>query len=97
MQDFPHVTSLAELNKRHATKAAALGAPLSPPRDVQSVIAEFDKDHDRFGACQLQRGIYRLSADGDTYVITDKAFHRGIRNYFPLRNVSRLPPFCFRL
>jgi hypothetical protein len=82
MQDCPHVTSLAELKKRHEAKAASLGMPLSPPRDVQSVIAEFDKDHDRFGAYQLQRGVYRLSADGDTYMITDKALRRGIRNYF---------------
>jgi hypothetical protein len=82
MQDCPHVTSLAELKRRHEAKAATLGTPVSPPRDVHSVIADFDEDHDRFSAYQLQRGIYRLSADGQTYLVTNKAFDRGIRNHF---------------
>jgi hypothetical protein len=82
MQECPHVTNLAELKKKHDARLASLTVPVSPPRDVQAVIAEFEKDHDRFSAHQLQRGIYRISAAGDTYEMTDKAFHRGIRNFF---------------
>jgi len=82
IQECPHVTNLAELKKMHDAKAASFGTPISPPRDVQSVITEFDKDHERFSGFQVQRGVYRLSPLGDTYLLTDKAFNRGIRNYF---------------
>lgn len=82
MQDCPQVTNIAQLKKKHDLRAATLGTPLSPPRDIESVIAEFDKDHERFSSFQVQRGIYRLSPQGDTYLITDKAFNRGIRNHF---------------
>jgi hypothetical protein len=82
MQECPHVTNLVELKKAHDAKAVSLGTPLSPPRDAQSVIADFDKDHDRYSNYQAQRGIYRLSPQGDTYLLTDKAFNRGIRNFF---------------
>lgn len=82
MQECPHVTNLAELKKMHDAKATALGPPMSPPRDIQSVIADFDKDHERFSRFQTQRGVYRLSPQGDTYLLTDKAFNQGIRNFF---------------
>jgi hypothetical protein len=82
MQECPHVTNLAELKRIHDAKSTSLGAPLPPPRDVQSVIAEFDKDHQRFSNFQVQQGVYRLSPQGDTYLLTDKAFNRGIRNFF---------------
>lgn len=82
MQECPHVTNLAELKKVHDAKATALGPPMSPPRDIQSVIADFDKDHERFSRFQTQRGVYRLSPQGDTYLLTDKAFNRGIRSFF---------------
>jgi hypothetical protein len=82
MQECPHVTNLATLKRMHDTKAASLGAPLPPPRDVQSVIGEFDKDHERFINFQIQRGIYQMSPQGDTFLLTDKAFNRGIRNHF---------------
>lgn len=82
MQECPHITNLADLKRRHDAKAASLGAPLSPPRDVASVIAEFDKDNARFAAYQVQHGGYRLNAQGDAYLMTDKVFNRGILNHF---------------
>jgi hypothetical protein len=82
IQECSHVTDLAQLKKVHDAKAASLGAPISPPRDVQGVIVEFDKDHERYSTFQAQRGVYRLSPQGDTYLLTDKAFNRGIRNFF---------------
>jgi hypothetical protein len=39
-------------------------------------------DHDRFSAYQVQRGILQLNPQGDAYLVTDKAFNRGIRNFF---------------
>jgi hypothetical protein len=82
MQECPHVTNLGDLKGIHDAKAASLGTPLAPPREVQGVIAEFDKDHERFSKYQVERGIYELSPQGDVYRLTDKAFNRGIQNYF---------------
>ena len=82
MQECPNVTNLAELKKRHDARSATLGTPLSSPRDVQSVIAEFDREHDISCAHQVQQGIYRLTPDKTAYVLTDKVFNRGIRNFF---------------
>lgn len=82
MQDRPQVTDLTVLKKIHDAKAPSVGVPVSPPRDIASVIAEFDKEHQRFSAFQVQRGIYQLSPQGDTYLMSDKAFNRGIQNFF---------------
>ena len=82
MQECPHVTNLTELKNRHDTKAKSVGLPIPPPRDVNSAITEFDKDHESFSNYQLQQGIYKLSPKGDSYVVTDKAFSRGIQNHF---------------
>ena len=82
MQECPYVTNLTELKNRHDTKAKSVGVPIPPPRDVNSVITEFEKDHESFSNYQLQQGIYKLSPKGGSYVVTDKAFSRGIQNHF---------------
>ena len=82
MQECPHVTNLATLKTLHDARAASLGTPLSPPRDVQSVIAEFDREHEISCSHQVQQGLYQLTADKTAYVLTDKVFNRGIRNFF---------------
>src|SRR5207302_8438045 len=80
--EFPHVTDLAQLKNKHDARSASLGTPVSPPRDVESIFAEGQMDHERFSGYQVQRGILRLNPQGDAYLITDKAFNRGIRNFF---------------
>jgi hypothetical protein len=82
VQECPHVTDLAQLKKKHDARSASMGPPVSPPRDVESLFAEGQMDHERFSAFQVQRGILRLNPLGDAYLITDKAFNRGIRNFF---------------
>ena len=62
LQDCPHVTDLAVLEKRHDARAATLGTPLSPPRDIQGVIAEFDREHEIFCEHQVRNGIFQLNA-----------------------------------
>jgi hypothetical protein len=89
MQECPHVVDLTELKKKHDVKAAALGTPVAPPRDIPGVVVDFDNDNRRFAGYQVQHGTYRLNPQGDAYVITDKAFDRGIRNFFN--------PFAHRL
>ncbi|HKM68284.1 MAG TPA: hypothetical protein VJX70_14030 [Candidatus Acidoferrum sp.] len=82
VQDCRNTTNLAALKKTHDAKAATLGTPVSPPRDIRSVIEEFDKDHDRYNKYQVQQGAYRLNAQNDAYLLTDKVFNRGIQNFF---------------
>ena len=82
VQECPQVTDLAHLKKKHEARSASMGTPVSPPRDVESLFAEGQIDHERFSAYQVQRGILRLNPLGDAYLATDKAFNRGIRNFF---------------
>ena len=82
VQECRNVTSIAELKKKHDARSAALGTPVSPPRDVTSLFQEYEMDNQRMFAYQVQRGILKLSPQGNTYSLTDKAFNRGIRNFF---------------
>ena len=89
IQECPHITDVAELKKRHDARSASFGTPVSPPRDIQSLFEEYETDNQRFFTHQVQRGILRLNPQGDAYLITDKAFNRGILNFFS--------PFAHRL
>jgi len=83
MQECPNITSLAALKKRHDAKSASLGVmPLPPPRTVDSVVVEFNKEHEKFCAYQVRNGILRLNTEGTAYLMTEKVFNRGIQNYF---------------
>jgi len=81
-QDFPNVTDLAELKKLHDAKAQTLGPANPPPQDFTGVTAELHYEHDRSAQFQLQRGSYQMAPDGNSYLLTDKVFDRGIRNHF---------------
>ena len=82
MQECRNITSLAELKKRHDERSATLGMPLSPPRDVKSLFKEYEEENHRLYGYQVQRGILQLNPQGDAYLLTDKAFNRGILNFF---------------
>jgi hypothetical protein len=82
IQEYPHVIDVTQLKKRHDARAASLGTPVSPPSDVASVFEEGQQEHERFSAYQVQHGILRLNPQRDAYIITDKAFNRGILNHF---------------
>jgi hypothetical protein len=82
IQECRNVTSLAELKKKHDAYAAKLGAPVSSPRDVQTLFEEYEMDNQRMFAYQVQRGILQFNPQQDNYSLTDKAFNRGIRNFF---------------
>lgn len=82
VQECPHVTDLAQLKKKHDARTPSLGTPVSPPRDIRSLFEEYEEDNQRFFGHQVQRGILRLNPQGDAYLVTDKAFNRGIRNFF---------------
>lgn len=82
MQECRSVTDLAELKKRHDARSAEFGTPVSPPRDVPSLFEEYEKDNQRMFAYQVERGILQLNPQGDAYSLTDKAFNRGIVNFF---------------
>lgn len=82
VQDFPNVTNLADLKRKHDARAQDLGVPLSPPQDVDAVFNEVQAEHERFSNYQLERGIYATVPQGGAYVVTDKVLNRGIRNHF---------------
>jgi hypothetical protein len=96
MQECPHVTDVAALKKRHDARSAVLGTPISPPRDIRSLFEEYEMENRRFYTHQVQRGICKLSPGGNAYVLTDKAFNRGIRNHFnPFAHRISLPVVVF--
>ena len=82
IQECRNITDVADLKKKHDAYAATLGAPVSPPRDVQSLFDEYEMDNQRMFAYQVQRGILQFNLQQDNYSLTDKAFNRGIRNFF---------------
>jgi len=81
-QRLPNVTNLVLLKKKHDQQAPELGAAVPPARDVEGILQEAQAEHERYSKFQLEKGVYQLSADGNTYVVTDKVFNRGIRNHF---------------
>lgn len=92
------MTDVTQLKKRHDARVASLGIPLSPPGDVEGLFREGQTDHERFSAHQVHRGILRLNPQGDAYLITDKAFNRGIRNHFnPFAHRLSLPVVLFSI
>jgi hypothetical protein len=98
IQECQHLTDVAELKKRHDARSTAFGTPISPPRDIRSLFEEYEMENQRFFAHQVQRGIYKLSPAGDAYVLTDKAFNRGIRNHFnPFAHRISLPVAVFSI
>ena len=82
VQNCPNVTNLAELKKRHDARSASFGVPISPPLDIPSLFEAYEVENQRHFAHQVQHGLLRLNSQGDAYEITDKAFNRGIRNFF---------------
>jgi hypothetical protein len=82
VQECHNVANLAVLKKRHDAKAASLGVAVPPPCDMDSVVAEFNKEHQRFCAHQVRNGILQPSSDGKAYLMTEKVFNRGIQNFF---------------
>lgn len=82
IQECRNVTDIAELKKRHDARSAEFGVPVSPPRDVAGLFEEYERDNQRMFAYQVQRGLLQPNAQGDAYSLTDKAFNRGILNFF---------------
>ena len=81
-QDFPNVNDLAELKRRHDSKAATLGPAKTPPQTFNEVCDELNAEHERNAKFQLERGTYQMAPGGNAYLVTDKVFDRGIRNHF---------------
>jgi hypothetical protein len=82
VQECRQVTDLAELKRRHDACASKMGIPVPPASDVKAIFEEQLREHQRFCAFQLQRGLYRLLPDGEAYALAEKARVRGIWNYF---------------
>jgi len=80
VQDFPNLTDLRELKKKHDSLAEKFGGTCSPPYAAAAIFDEVQREHTRFSEYQVERGILRRT--GDAYQITEKIMNRGIRNFF---------------
>jgi hypothetical protein len=96
MQEAPNTTALAALKRRHDARATQLGAALPPPHGTQEIFNEVQREHERFSAHQLEKGIFKLTEDGASYQITNKAINRGIVNFFnPFGSRISIPQTLF--
>lgn len=89
VQECPNLSEPVKLKRRHDARAAKLGGcPVAPPADPASMFRQFQSDHDRFLAYQVQRGVCELDTAKNAFVLSSKAHWRGIRNF--------LNPFAHR-
>jgi hypothetical protein len=82
VQEFPNLTDLAALKRKHDSRVAQLGPVLSPPHGAKDIFAEMQCEHERFCAYQVSQGVLRPTPEGRVYEITNKAANRGIFNFF---------------
>lgn len=83
VQEFPNLTDLQALKKRHDALAAQFHSGTStPPYGTAAIFEEVQREHARFSEYQVERGVLRRTPDGEAYEITEKVMNRGIRNYF---------------
>lgn len=82
VQECRQVTRIAELKRRHDRRASQMGPAIAPVSGAKAVFEEQRREHQTLAQYQLQRGIYRLAPSGEEYELTDKAWGRGVLNYF---------------
>jgi hypothetical protein len=98
MQECTQENNLRRLKQKHDARAVSMGVPLSPPSDVAGVFDEGQKEHERFCAHQVQHGVLRMNPELNAYLVTDKAFNRGIRNHFnPFAKRISIPVTLFSI
>lgn len=83
-QDFPNISNLAALKRKHDARARELGVPLSPPQDINSVFQELQAEHERFSNFLVERGIYKIAREGSAYALSEKVHLRALRNHYLL-------------
>jgi hypothetical protein len=79
VQECPYEEDLQAMKKKHDARAAKLGVPVSAETSVQRMFEFYQKQHQQFSEYQVERGTYKRTATG--YVVAEKAFWRGIRNF----------------
>src|SRR5215472_15358012 len=97
-QACPTLRDPAEIKKRHDARAATMGAPVAPATDLGSIFLEVEGEHERLSEYRTKQGNYKLDAGGDAYVLTDRVYWRGIRNFLnPFVHRFSLPEFVLAL
>lgn len=90
VQDFPNVTNLSDLKRKHDARSRELGVPVPPTQDIHKVFDEAQAEHERYSRFQVERGIYKIAPEGGAYAVSEKIHLRALRNhYLP---VGRRPP-----
>jgi hypothetical protein len=79
VQECPYEENLAALKEKHDAKAANLGIPVAAEMSVPGMFEFYQKQHRRFSEYQVQQGTFERTPTG--YVVSKKAFRRGIRNF----------------
>jgi len=82
VQDFPNLTDLQDLKKKHDILSAKFCGTSSPPYGAAAIFDEMQREHTRFSEYQVEHGVLRRTPTGDAYQITEKVMNRGIRNFF---------------
>jgi hypothetical protein len=96
MQEYPGLTDLAALKRKHDSRADELGPAFSPPHGAEAIFSEMQQEHERFSSHQVAQGVLRRTADGTGYEITNKAANRGIINFFnPFSKRISIPQLIF--
>jgi len=81
-RDYPNISSLAELKRKHDTRARELGLPLPALQSTSKVCEEIQTEHERNSKFQLERGNYTIAPEGGTYAISEKVRLRALRNHY---------------
>lgn len=79
VQEYAYKEDLAALKKKHDARATKLGVPVSAEMSVPRMFEFYQKQHRRFSEFQVERETFERTATG--YVVSKKAFWRGIRNF----------------
>jgi len=95
-QNFPNVTNLSELKRKHDARARELGVPMPPPQEVSKVFEELQAEHDRYSNFLVERGIYKIAPEGGAFAVTEKVHLRALRNhYLPFGSRLSFPKLLF--
>lgn len=95
-RDYPNISSLAELKRKHDIRARDLGVPVSPPQNTSEVFEAVQTEHERYSKFQLERGIYKIAPEGGAYAISEKIHLRALRNhYLPFGRRLSFPKLLF--
>lgn len=80
-QPCPMLRDPAQIKKRHDARAATMGMPVAPASDLRAIFSEVEREHERLSEYRAKQGNYKIEPGGSAYMLTDRVYWRGIRNF----------------